>query len=318
MFMCYVDDICWRKAEINRTSTKRDDAITLGNPTEAIENTLGIKFVDKKQAKLKTYPLHHSISFTNVFRRSKDSSSSASSDSSDSDSDSDDTRHSMPRRINRLRLISLRHGNKPPTSPSTTSAPATYVPTPSPSTTSSHAATSSSSTTSSCSTTSPLDSTLSASTCSSTTSSANNSPLTSPRSPAASPRANAAVQSPAASPRTHSPTASPRHTTARMKLNGLRKNLHNPITVLGGPTNGPNCHSDAIIEVTKCPTPLSMEPDGATSNDELELRSIDELTDDSSNESGFWVRERFHRPPSSRIAPTPYFDMILKSFDECL
>jgi len=68
----------------------------------------------------------------------------------------------------------------------------------------------------------------------------------------------------------------------------------------------------------RCPTPVSLEPEIITSDGELELKSIDELTDDSSGEgTGFWVRERIYRPPSSRIPPTPYFDLILKSFDDC-
>jgi hypothetical protein len=49
MYLCVItDDACWRKAEINRAMTKSDE-ITLGNPTEAIEQTLGIKFIAKSK-----------------------------------------------------------------------------------------------------------------------------------------------------------------------------------------------------------------------------------------------------------------------------
>eukprot|EP00026_Physarum_polycephalum_P005430 Phypoly_transcript_05464.p1 GENE.Phypoly_transcript_05464~~Phypoly_transcript_05464.p1 ORF type:complete len:441 (+),score=85.70 Phypoly_transcript_05464:569-1891(+) len=351
------DDAFWRKAEINRALTKSDE-ITLGNPTEAIEQTLGIKFVDKNKSKAKSQALHQSLSLPRVFRKKGNQSSASSSSSSEDDTDSDDSMHTVPRAVNKLRLV-LRHGTKSSSSSTNTISSTTT-------------------------TTSFFDSsTLSGSACSSPTSSATNTPISSPRpmndgasspvisprsptsdvtcSPATSPRLTASSpRLPTCSPRsptsdsTSSPMSSPRLTTTpaaqtvsprgnrplRVQLDaGLRRSLQtgavSPVFSNGptySPRNGPNdpasprtdpennAPSSPISLRARCPTPLSIEQEEPASDDELELQSIGELTDDSADEegAGFWVRERMHRFPSSRIPPTPYFDMILRSFDDCL
>jgi len=56
---------------------------------------------------------------------------------------------------------------------------------------------------------------------------------------------------------------------------------------------------------------------------ELGLKSIELMSDDESDNeteaqsSNFFIRERGYCPPSSQgIIPTPYFDLILRSFEE--